>query len=177
MKILITGVGITGKSTCRRYIKKYLEQALYRVKDVDGDYHQIPIFNNLTDIYIIEDVHGTLPNACLPLKKYDLILYLYPLFHHHLIFWLNRVWAWFLNGYGSWDKDRKTWLGTNKPRDIKNIPLFLKLMFRDFWNRSKWIKEDFEVLRPFHVVIINPRWTRKGIRFSPNPLKAFKAIC
>lgn len=175
MKILITGVGITGKSTLRRYLKKYLEQALFSVQDIDGDYHKIPkVFNGQT-IYILEDVHATLSNACLSLRKYDLIFYLYPLFHHHLIFWLDRVWVWFQNGYGSWDKDRGTWLGTNKPRDIRNIPLFLKLMFRDLRNRRKWIREDFEVLLPFRVSVVCPRWTKNGIEFYPDPLSVFRA--
>jgi len=178
MKILITGVGITGKSTCRRYLKKYLEQALFKVKDIDGDYHQMPVFNSLTDIYLIEDVHATLPNACLPLRKYNLILYLCPLFHYHFIFWLNRVYSWFINGYGSWDKDRGSWLGSGKPRDIRNIPLFLQLMFRDLRNRSRWIKKDEEVLLPFLVATIRPRWTRNGIVFNPDPLKiVFSYAC
>lgn len=148
MKILITGVGVTGKSTFRETLVKEFSQTKGReVIGIDGDYEKLPAEFEEDTIYVIEDVHATMNTCLLPLEEYDLILYLIPSFCYHLYFWLNRVWRWFQNGYGSWDKHRGTWLGTKKPYDIKNIPLFFRLMLHDIQRRKKWINDDLKIIK------------------------------
>ena len=167
MKILITGVGITGKSTFRKALKKSFPKAV----DIDGDYDykRFPEKFDEQTMYIIEDVHGLMTEErCLPLEDYDRIIYLLPDLISHVLFWLKRVWRWFQNGSGSWDKKREDWLGSKKEYDLRNIPLFLSLMICDLRNRSKWMTEDVEVLYPFRdrVVVIHSSFSKEGIKFS-----------
>jgi len=170
LKVLITGLGITAKSSFRRLLRNLLSKIGMRVEDIDGDYvedEEMPEKFEDDTLYLIEDVHALIvtKEACLPLEDYNLILYLLPSFPSHLIFWLKRVRIWFELGKGSWDKSRKGWLGTGKPRDPTNIPLFIYLMLRDLWNRSKWIRGDKKVLSQYKVIFIRPQWTSKGIKF------------
>lgn len=182
MKILITGVGITGKSTFRRKLVSRLRERGVQTEHFDADkFKEIrhPIDRScLKELpekfdeevkYIIEDIHSTMPSAILPLQEYDLIFYLMPNFFSHFLFWLPRMWIWFQNGYFSWEADRG-WQGTGKPYDLRNLPGILKNFLRDFKNRQKWIKGDKEILLFSPVVIIHPCWTRKGIKF-PNILR------
>lgn len=195
LKVLITGVGITGKSTFRRELYLKLRKKGISAEHFDADkfeeirhpidrscLKQLPEKFDDKVKYIIEDIHSTMPfssseeKPVLPLKDYDLIFYLLPDFFSHLFFWLPRMRIWFQNGYFSWEAGQG-WQGTGKSYDLRNLPGILKNFLRDFKNRQKWIKEDKKILSFSLVVIIHPRWTRKGIRFSPIPLKAFKAIC
>lgn len=172
LKILITGLGLVGKSTFRRILKDLLKDLLSKpgiiVKDIDGDYEKLPEKFEDEILYLIEDVHGPTEEACLPLDNYDLIIYLLPAFLYHFIFWLKRIWIWFQKGKGSWDKQRQYWLGSGKRYDPRNIPLFLKLMLRDLWKRREWIIKDKKALSPFEniVVIISPQWTKGGMKFN-----------
>ena len=171
MKILITGVGITGKSTFRRTLKRLISIMGMSVEDFDGDYNEEEIPKKFKEetVYIIEDVHGTpeTEETCLPLNAYDLIIYLLPTPASHLIFWLSRVWIWFQEGKGSWDKTRKSWLGSGKKYDPLNIPLFLGLLIHDFRNRRMWINRDVKILSQFRdLAIVQPQWTMKGIKFN-----------
>jgi len=167
MRILITGVGLVGKSTFRRTLKKLISLTKLLVEDVDGDYQKIPAKFQEGFIYIIEDVHGPTEEACLPLEAYNLILYLLPTSLSHLIFWLKRMTIWFKEGKGSWDRDRQGWLGSGKRYDILNIPLFIKLMINDFRYRRIWIDHDIEVLCRFkNVALVRPQWTTEGIKFN-----------
>jgi hypothetical protein len=167
LKILITGVGLVGKSTFRRTLKRLISVMGMSTEDIDGDYQELPTDFKEGVVYVIEDVHGTTSEACLPLADYDLVLYLLPTPLSHFIFWLKRIWIWFQIGRGSWDKHRKGWLGSGKRYDILNIPLFIKLLLYDFWNRRKWITQDTEILSQVKdVVVFKPRWTKKGILFN-----------
>lgn len=164
--ILITGVGITGKSSLRRLLKKFFPQVI----DIDGDYERVPrqFVNN--QVYVIEDVHALTDEACLPLDNYNLIIYLLPSFYFHVIFWLKRAWRWFQIGSGSWDKKRQGWLGNGKRHDPVNIPLFLYLMIRDLWKRNGWINQDMKALSQFKnpIIIDHPEW-KKEIKFHLMP--------
>lgn len=165
LKILITGVGITGKSTLRRTLKDLLSRII-TAEDFDGDYQEMPDFKERI-VYIIEDVHGTTKEACLPLNDYDLIFYLLPSPLSHLIFWFKRMAVWFKEGEGSWDKARQDWLGSGKKYDISNIPLFIGLFLYDFRHRRKWINQDIEILSQFrNLAVIQPQWTKDGIKFN-----------
>lgn len=164
MKILITGIGITGKSTLRRLLKKFFPETI----DIDGDYDKFPEKFDEQSLYVIEDVHATMQECCLPLGSYDCIIYLLPGLVSHFLFWLKRVWVWFKIGQGSWDKNRQGWLGSGKTYDPRNIPLFLRLMFRDFRNRGRWITEDIEALFPFknQVIVVKSSFSKGEIKFS-----------
>jgi len=174
LKILITGIGIVGKSTFRRALKPFLSEILSRIKpirlvvDIDGDYDEMPNNFDKETLYIIEDVHGPTPKACLPIQDYDLIFYLLPTFLSHLTFWLKRITKWFENGEGGWDKETKSRVGNGHSHSLLNLPIFFKLLIRDLKNRRKWIKEDKEALLPFSekTTFVYPQWKDKKIRFN-----------
>lgn len=165
LQILITGIGIVGKSTFRRMLKPLLSKIVMgAIIDIDGDYDETPDDFDKETIYIIEDVHGTLSEkACLSLQDYDLIFYLLPTFYSHLIFWFKRITIWFKNGKGGWDKETQDWVGKKRPRSLLNLPVFFKLLIRDLKNRRTWIKEDKKILLPFSekTIFIYPRWSRR----------------
>lgn len=178
MKILITGIGITGKSTLRRLLVSKLRDLGLTVEHYDADRFRelreptdIDCLKVLPDtlqenvMYIVEDVHGPLQSAALPLESYDLILYIKPDIFSHLMFWLQRIWAWFKIGRFSWEPE-KGWLGTGKAYDFHNVVPILKTMLRDFRNRKKWISEDLKTISFSPHIIVHSQWTFKGIRFG-----------
>ena len=166
MKILITGIGITGKSTFRKLLRDILSAAGLDVKDFDADYKKIPNDFSKNTIYLIEDVHGTLAKeAVLPLNSYDLILYIKPSIISHIFFWISRSVIWFKVGKYSWDKDIG-WYGSGKPYDLRNIFPIFRAFLRDFRNRKKWISMDLRELSSFHYTVIRSQWTFRGIKFS-----------
>jgi transposase len=168
LKILITGIGLTGKSTFRRTLKNMLSETGIIVKDIDGDYENLPERFEEKTLYLIEDVHGPTEEACLSLDNYDLIIYLLPTFLSHLIFWFKRMWVWFQEGKGGWDKKRQNWLGSGKRYDLLNIPLFLRLLLHNLRNRRKWIAQDRKVLSQFeNLIVVRSQWTKGGgIKFN-----------
>lgn len=178
MKILITGIGITAKSTLRRLLVGRLRDFGLSVEQYDADRFEevrdpadidclkvLPDTFQKNTVYIVEDVHGPLLSATLPLESYDLILYLKSDIFSHLIFWLKRAWAWFKTGRFSWGPE-KGWRGTGKAYDFRNIIPVLKTMLRDFQNRKKWISGDLWTISSFPHIIVYSKWTRRGIKFS-----------
>lgn len=178
MRILITGIGITGKSSLRRFLTEKLRECGYEVLHYDADrfdeirhpleadcLKKLPETFSEKTIYIIEDIHSTMDSAIMPLNQYDLIIYLQVGILSHLMFWLPRMWRWFENGQFSWEQD-KGWMGTRKPFDPRNIIPIIRDMIRDFQNRKKWIKEDLQMIRNHPYIIIHSHYTRHGIKFS-----------
>lgn len=179
MKILITGVGITGKSSLRRGLVELLRRVGLTVKHYDVDRFEecrhpadvdcsSSLFNTFdrSTVYIIEDIHGPLASAALPLASYDLILYVQPDILSHLIFWFRRAWTWYKIGKFSWDPE-KGWKGTGKAYDPYNIAPVLRTILLDFKNRRRRIKEDLKAIAPFSHVIIRSQWAfRGGIKFT-----------
>lgn len=177
MKILITGIGITGKSSFRRNLVRNLREIGLEVVQYDSD--EFKELRSPEDIdcgnapksfqqdvfYIIEDIHGSEERAYLPLKEYNLIIYLLPSKTSHAVFWLSRMWKWFQFGQFSWEKDIG-WKGTGKSFDYRNILPIIRTIIRDFKNRKAWIIKDINTISRFPHIIIRPYWTRKGIRFS-----------
>ncbi len=178
MKILITGIGITGKSSFRRLLMSKIRSWGLKVEHYDADrfdeirhpleadcLKELP--ENFSDkaIYIIEDIHATMDSAVMPLQEYDFIIYLQVGVFSHLMFWLPRMWKWFLSGQFSWEQN-KGWMGTGKPKDLHNVIPIFQDMIRDFRNRKKWVKEDLGAIKNLHHTIIFSRWTRHGIKFS-----------
>lgn len=176
MKILITGLGITGKSTLRRRVKKGLKSLGLSVVHYDADEFKelrdeadrdcslkLPKFEKGV-VYLIEDIHATGNDAVLPLGDYDLIIYIKTGLISHILFWLPRIVRWFQSGNFAWDQ-KKGWLGTGRPYDLRNIIPMIREFCKDFQNRKKWLAEDMEVIRPHRKIFIQSRWTWRGPKF------------
>jgi hypothetical protein len=179
--ILITGIGVAGKSTFRRLfveklVKKY-EAHGKKVEHFDVDNFQevrdprdANCLKNLPDkfssdtVYVIEDVRGLTKKACLLLDWYSYIFYLKPNLISHVFFWLSRMWRWFQSGKFSWNRE-KGWKGTGKPYDFPNLLPILKCFFYNMKNRRKWIREDMEKMKFLTYEIIRPYWKGR-IRFK-----------
>jgi hypothetical protein len=176
--ILITGVGISGKSTFRRTLFDYLKDKGKPVEHYDADNFKVirhPLdelclkqlpekFDN--KIYLIEDIHATLPKgAIMPLSNYDKIFYVHPDIKSHNIFWTQRMINWYENGTFSWEADTG-WSGTGKKRDPANIEGIVNAYSHDMENREKWIKEDLDAISNYPYKIINSKWTKEGPVFS-----------
>ena len=172
MKILITGLGITGKSTFRQLIAVQLQANNDKVVCLDLDYQrdQLPQEFDPDSIYILEDVHGPTPNAVIPIKSFDQIFYLQPGWLTHLRFWLSRMKIWFGNGKFGWDADKGEkgeWLGTGKPYDLANILPILKDFWSHFKVRKQTIKNDLRVISATGIdcILIVPRKKWGKIKF------------
>jgi len=170
--MLVTGLGITAKSTFRELIGEQLQAKHDKVVCLDLDYERdkLPEEFELRTIYILEDVHGPTPQAVIPLKDYDKIYYLEPNWLTHLRFWLSRMRIWFKTGQFAWDADKGEqgqWQGTGKPYDPTNIMPIIKEFWQHFKNRGKTIEDDLRVIRKTGIdcAIIHPRITKQGIRF------------
>ncbi len=173
LKILITGIGITGKSAFRKYLFNYLKILSVRVEQFDCDYdrNKLPIKFSSEKIYLIEDVHGPCDNSVFSLDSFDFIFYLLPDPLIHFRFWISRMIMWYKEGKFSWDPDLSEcgkWLGTSKPYDSSNIIPILKELKRDITNRRKWIDGDLEVIKKsgIPVKIIVPKLKGRRIIFS-----------
>jgi len=179
VKVLITGTGITGKSTFRRQLVKEFRTLGWAVDHFDADCFkelrhpadadcmaQLPKVFLDGIIYVIEDIHGPIPEkAILPIVEYDFIFYLKPSFCHHLIFWLDRLPKWFRSGNFSWERGRG-WKGTGKQKDWRNVWPIAKTFFRDVVSWKKWTAEDLNVLRPLKFKIVESFWTKEGSSFK-----------
>jgi len=178
LKVLITGIGITGKSTFRRLLVAKLRNFGWTTEHFDADEFKTLRDNRDADclkglpekfddktVYIIEDIHGPLSTAIIPLKDYDLILYLKSDTFSHLMYWAERCWQWFKSGHFSWTPN-KGWRGTGAKHDFQNIIPILKELLYDFKNRKKWIFEDLKAIGRFPHFIIRSTWTWRGPRFN-----------
>lgn len=176
MKVLITGIGITGKSSFRRSLVRNLREIGLEVIQYDSD--EFKELRHRADVgcekpeefrkdvlYIVEDIHGPeTRGAYMRLEEYDLIVYLLPGSISHLMFWLSRCWKWFQLGHFSWEREIG-WKGTGKPYDYRNILPIIKAMARNFKNREAWISNDLKVINRFPHLIVRSYWTPHGIRF------------
>lgn len=177
MKTLITGIGISGKSTLRRNIVEGLKKQGLPVQHFDADHFPelrdqrdadilatLPAEFRADTSYIIEDVHATLQDAVLPLKSYDFIIYLYPSFFSQLMFWLNRIPHWYRSGRHGWEAE-SGWQGSGKPRDKKNLWGITKELWRNLRLRRKWYREDLAALQGAKFIVVKSRWSKNGPRF------------
>lgn len=166
MKILITGIGMVGKSTFRRILLEELQKLNLIVHQFDADRFsetrhpadrdlltELPKHFSPDIIYLIEDIHGPTEEAILPLSSYDLIIYLLPKPLSHLANILHRSYIWWLKGRYAWTPD-KGWQGTNYPQDPNNI----LGISREFWsiilNKKSWIAQDLAAIKPYKHKII-----------------------
>ncbi|MBU1102839.1 hypothetical protein KJ853_04290 [Patescibacteria group bacterium] len=180
LKILVTGIGITGKSTFRRKLVKELRNMGFRVEHFDADRFielrhpadadcimQLPKAFVNSVIYIIEDIYGPIrEKAHLPIEEYDLIFYLRPALLPHLIFWLPRMIKWYQFGLYSWEPEPIGWKGTGKPKDWRNLWPIIKAFLRDMANRKKWIRADLTTISSLNHKIVESRRAKNGPRFK-----------
>ena len=160
MKILITGIGSSGKTTLRKELTKSLN-----CLGIDLDYDNLQDDHDKKRCLLVEDVRATTKNVAL-LNSFDIIIYVLPDLFSHKIFWLKRFWRWYQNGKGAWNRNHG-WLGNSKPYDPKNIPLFLPELFYNLRNRSKWVKEDKIILSKLpNLIVFCSSWNGSGISFT-----------
>ena len=136
MKILITGIGNIGKSSLREMVAhKFPDQVI----QIDMDYHAHEDIPESSDkAVLVEDVHGLERNP----EQYDKIIYLMPP-SNHLILWLKRAWAWFSGGI----VDLSAPKGINKPCAFSNIPIIIRIVFRNIISARRWILGDMETIK------------------------------
>ena len=178
LKILITGLGVTAKSSFRKKLASQYQRVTQKIINLDLDYdrNKLPKEFASDTIYILEDVHGPTPKAVIPLSEFDQVYYLLPSWYTHLLFWLSRMRIWFENGRFAWDPDigeKGAWAGSGKPHDLAN----LKPIFKYFWPRYKKrqnvIKEDLAVLKSSGIatIIITPQKRWGKISFYGHEMK------
>jgi hypothetical protein len=178
MKILVTGIGVSGKSSFRRLLFEKLQAAGCPVEHFDADgFKELRAETDRTCLdslpeafapnifYIIEDVHATTPERVLPLSEYDIIFYVQPNFINYLLFWTGRIVSWFKSGKFSWEK-KSGWQGSGSHRDLKNIWPILKQFSRHMIKRNGWLKEDRKMVRSFNFYLVRSILKDGQIRFA-----------
>jgi len=151
LKVMITGIGVTLKSSLGRRIHELVPKSTR----LDLDYGTAEEYYELLEkeqkdsgtFLIFESVHGleekmhTYEQGCPQVSNdpasYDLIICLLPP-KNHTILWLNRAWEWFRSGRVDLVK------GNRKKYSLQNLPLIFKQVSYDLWNRRRWVKEDIE---------------------------------
>gem|GEM_PF-1372431 len=182
--VLITGIGLCGKSTLRRRLVQHLTRSGIPFHQYDADgfqetrdqrdtwsvlapEHVQAALDQHEPLTIVEDVHA--PQICggiRPLASYDLIIYVLPVWWAYPLFWLARARRWFESGCYSW-KPQTGWKGTGKPKDWRNLPGIIREMLRACRCRKRWIQEDLRAIyhRDVPLQVIESRWTTQGPRF------------
>jgi len=134
MKVLITGIGCIGKSSLREKLALTFPDDVISI-DMDYDKH-IP--SDEGKVVIVESVHGLEDNP----RMFDKILYLLPPRWHPFL-WLKRGWAWFSTGI----VDLSAPKGKRKKFSLYNIPIILKIIVRNIFGRTRWIREDLNKIQ------------------------------
>lgn len=179
MKILITGVGITGKSTFRRLLRNALREMGLRVAHFDADCFKevrhpadadclqtLPRVFMDEMVYIVEDVHGPTVKAIAPLANYDIVIYLKPSLLSLIRSWTGRSIIWFRKGNFAWEAGIG-WRGTGKPRDLRNVFPILRELVRSIWRSRAWIREDLQKITPVpHIIVCSRLQHRGGMEFT-----------
>ncbi|OGF29604.1 hypothetical protein A2533_00515 [Candidatus Falkowbacteria bacterium RIFOXYD2_FULL_35_9] len=177
MKILITGIGIVGKSTLRRMLYQFFSFQNLNVKHYDADNfahlrHPIdqscikPEEFSQSNIYLIEDIHGPIESQCLfPLATYDLILYLYCDRLNHTLFQISRAVQWLKSGKYDYDTING-WKGSQKPFDPRNILPIIKLIYKNFYRSQKLQAKDLLAISAYPHIVIQATWTKSGPAFD-----------
>ena len=170
MKVLITGLGITGKSSFRKKLYQWLSEIGLTVEQYDCDYdrHLLPSAFRPSVVYLIEDVHGPTAGAVFPLSSFNLIFYLWPCPTVQLRFLLRRAWQWFKTGRLAWDADKGKWAETGRAYDLTNLIPIARELWRMWRNRRSWLENDLEIIKKSGIktIIIIPRIKKERIYFS-----------
>ena len=168
MKILITGLGITGKSSLLKWLKIFLPLIQKTIfLDLDYQRKELPVAFEPDILYVLEDVHGPTRSAVIPLTEYNLVLYLLPSWFTHLKYWLARIDIWYQIGLYAWDPDKGQRKGTGKSKDWRNLPGIFKEFWAHFPKRSRTIGEDLVVLKTSRIttLLVIPKGRGEKISF------------
>lgn len=154
MKILITGIGNIGKSSLREMVAQKFPGRLIQI---DMDYHTHEDIPESSDkVVVVEDVHGLERNP----EQYDKIIYLMPP-SNHLWLWLKRAWAWFSGGI----VDLSAPKGVNRPYAFSNIPIIVKIVFKNVILARRWVLEDRDtIMRKFRDKTVIVKNTKTGLQ-------------
>ncbi len=131
--VLITGVGCIGKSTLRRRVASALGR---QVVEVDRDDAVPEPDVGPGQVLVVESVHGLDE----PPERWGLVVYLLPP-PGHARRWICRGLAWLRTGR----VDRPARV-VRRPWSPFNLPLIVRLVVRNVWNASRWVREDLERL-------------------------------
>ena len=157
-RILVTGVGISGKSNLSKCLEEDLSQYFDQVinKDVDWDEDALVVPPN-SRIYILQTAKGCRAEAehQISLSDFDRILYSDPSIDTYLEFLASRGYAWFREGIvdKGLDTDPKPYSNEKLPAIIRRIASYAsrreKLRNEDliYFSRPELISR-VEILRP-----------------------------
>jgi len=128
-----------------------------RVIQIDMDYHTHEDIPESSDkVVVVEDVHGLERNP----EQYDKIIYLMPP-SNHFVLWMRRAWAWFSGGI----VDLSAPKGVNKPYAFCNIPIIVKIVFKNVILAKRWVLEDMEtIMRKFRDKTVIVKNTKTGLQ-------------
>jgi hypothetical protein len=174
LKILVTGLGITGKSSFLRWLKSFMPLIQRTViLDLDHERDLLPETFFLGTVYVLEDVHGPTDKAAFPLKEYTLVFYLLPSWYTHFKYWRDRMTIWYENGQYAWDPDKGDhgeWCGTGRAKDWRNLPGIINYFLTHFLKRWQTIGDDFVALKTSstltYLVIPQGRGQEISFRFK-----------
>ncbi len=135
-KVLITGIGCVGKSSLRRRVAEALGRKVVCIDRDDGDLEpeRAP-----GQVLVIESVHGLDE----PPESWGLVVYLLPP-PGHTLRWIRRGFIWFRTG----QVDRPP-RALRRAWSLLNIPLIVRLVGRNVWNASRWVREDRKCIGEF----------------------------
>lgn len=134
MKILINGIGCVGKSTLRKKLSSAFPN---NVIIVDMNYAK-DIPTDTDKVVIVEATHSIEEYP----QVFDKILYMLPPKNHTFLL-LIRGWIWFSTGLVFLSNPQ----GKQKPFALSNIPIILKILFRNIFFRRKWVRDDLHLLK------------------------------
>ncbi len=185
-RILITGLGTSGKTTYRRLLVRTLEEWGFTVYHYDADGFGIQArhpddlgekilpFGHVDDQdslawYLVEDVRGLSDGGFFPMDRYDSIIYVRPsslIEHARMI--LSRGKRWFETGKFDWTRE-SGWRGTGRPHDWQNLWPITKIVCRRLLASRKGVRQDLAILSrlPVPYLVIRSRWTESGVTFEP----------
>lgn len=176
MKVLIAGLGCSGKSTFRRNSVEKLRLAGFNAEHYDADAFKTARCDADKDckrpeqfdeniFYFIEDARALSERPYLPISEYNSILYVRSGLFSHMLFWLSRARQWFESGEFMWDRNTG-WKGTREPKDFRNFLPIVRELLKQFWNRRRWIRDDLTALAGKRYIIVHSTWQhRKRIEF------------
>ncbi len=92
-------------------------------------------------VLVVESVHGLDE----PVESWGLVVYLLPP-RGHTLRWIGRGIAWFRTGR----VDRPP-IVERRPWSLLNIPLIVRLIARNVWKASRWVREDRKRIEEFFL--------------------------
>lgn len=176
-KILITGLGTSGKTTYRRRLVKSQKARGFKVSfhDADAftesrhpdDVGDVVLVDDVAcvDAYIVEDVRALSGSV----DCYDEIVYVMPeSFCEHAKMILSRAKRWFELGRFDWMRE-SGWKGTGQPNDWRNVLPIAKIVIVRLWSTKKRYRKDLRALADKPCRFVRSRLGQDGVEFDSEP--------